>query len=51
MFNQSSNPAVQKLLSCSMFLDASSEQDVLIFRRTIEAAMKLGYWGGFVGLS
>jgi hypothetical protein len=32
-----------------MWLSAESEEDVLAFRRLLEAAMKLGYWGGFMG--
>lgn len=51
MFSESSNYSVKKLLACSIFLDATNARDVLIFRRTIEAAMKLGYWNGFCGLS
>jgi len=49
MFSQNTNHAVKKLLACSTFLDATNARDVLIFRRTIEAAMKLGYWNGSCG--
>ena len=45
----SDNKQIKKLLAAPIFLDATSAKDILIFRRTIEAAMKLGYWGGFVG--
>ena len=43
------NEKVKKLLSGSFVLHTSSESEVLEFRRIIELAMKLGYWGGFVG--
>jgi hypothetical protein len=51
MFSKSNSHGVQSLLNEPIFLNGDSEKDVLIFRRTIEAAMKLGYWGGFVGMS
>lgn len=51
MFNKSNKYSIQKLLSLPVFLSHESEKDILIFRRTIEAAMKLGYWNGFIGSS
>ena len=49
MFSESKSHNVKQLLEKPTFLDSEVEEDVLVFRRTIEAAMKLGYWGGFCG--
>lgn len=43
---------VENLLNKSPFvLDADDSYDVFVFRRLIEASLKLGFWNGFVGSS
>ena len=50
MFLQSDKHNVQALMNTDLVL-YNNEEDVLVFRRLLEAAMLLGYWNGFVGLS
>ena len=50
IFNSNAKHGVPNLLSKSPFvLDADDSYDVFVFRRLLEASMKLGLWGGFVG--
>lgn len=41
---------IENLLDKSPFiLDADDSYDVFVFRRLLEASMKMGFWNGFVG--
>jgi len=50
IFNDNVKHGVPNLLNKSPFvLDADDSYDVFVFRRLLEASMKLGLWDGFVG--
>lgn len=51
MFSKRKKYNISEMLKTPLVLNESNDLDILVFRRLIEAAMKLGYWGGFVGLS